>query len=54
MNQFKKELSEGYSWSYCCRTIVGGTAKIKSYFKTNAELKYLHENYINRKLDENK
>lgn len=52
--QFRKELSEGYSWSYCCRTIVGGPDKVRHYFKTHPELKTLHENYINRKLDARK
>jgi hypothetical protein len=51
ITQFRKELAEGYSWSYCCRTIVDSETKVKKYFTTYPELKILHENYINRKLD---
>jgi hypothetical protein len=50
--QFRKELAEGHSWSYCCRTIVGSTDRVKVYFKQYPELKKLHEDYINRKLDQ--
>lgn len=52
ITQFRKELAEGHSWGYCCRTIVNNEKKVKSYFAKYPELKELHENYINRKLDQ--
>ncbi len=50
--QLRKELEEGHSWNYVCRTIVGEVERVKRYYVKYPELKELHDNYINRKLDQ--
>ena len=44
--EFKKDLSEGWSIGYCCRTIPNELNAVKRAFKEYPELKELYDAYL--------